>query len=449
MQKNIIFLTIKSLIFLLFLSSCNQQQLQNLQYHNITLKNQLRLEFKKFSQFKDWNQDNHKDALQAFLHSCRKFSKMSQKKIIDDNFNITAGDFRDVCDIAEVVKTMDDKQAKIFFENYFIPFLVVDNEVSKVNFTGYYQPQLIGSRVKKGKFIHPIYKKPKNLDSKKPFFTREEIANQALSGDNLELLYVDDAIDLFFAHIQGSARVITEDGEIIRIGFAANNGHKYSSIGKYLLDNNLIKPNQANTQDIKKYLKNNPSQANLIMNQNKSFIFFKINDNENVIGSQGVPLTAERSLAIDNNFIPFGLPIWLETTMPKIAIDKMMDSDLLAKNNKINKIEQDLIDKITKNSPSANFNKNSKDFDNKKEKPPINHNRDQKAEINNQNVNYNHLLISQDSGSAIKGRVRGDIYFGNNIDSEFRASYLASKGKYYLLLPIAVVNKIEAIDSKR
>ncbi len=347
----------------------------------ITLKSSeaLRLDEKDFNDLKGWNEDDHKLALQAFLHSCRKFSKMPQNSPLNGKlFGITAGDFRDVCEIGEVVKQMSAKQTKNFFENWFKLFLVESKSGDENGlFTGYYEASLRGSFVKNDKYKYPLYAKPKeenfNLN-----FTRQEIENGALASQKLEIIYVDDAVDLFFMHIQGSGRVILSNGNEVRVAFAGKNQHPFNAISNYMFEKGLISKEEYNSKGVRNWLKNNPDKAQEIMNLNNSFTFFRIFDSEYVVGAQGVPLTTERSLAVDNEIMPFGMPLWLQTQLK--SSDKKED--------------------------------------------------------------FRKLMIAQDTGSAIKGAVRGDLFFGYGNEAEEKAFTMASKGKYYVLLPINFVDKV-------
>lgn len=365
-----------SFFFILFLTSC-------LFSEKILFKGKgnIRLVQSDFNQLQDWDKADHKSALRAFIHSCNKFSKMAQETSISGQLtNIKVKDFRDVCDIAYVIRKMSSKQAKNFFENWFSPFKVTNRNGNENGiFTGYYEASLNGSKTKSKKYKYPIYARPLDLTND-PYLTRKEIENGALDDKDLELLYVDDKVDLFFMHIQGSGRVTLEDGNEIRVGFAGKNNQPFIAISSYMVDHGYLNPNNANAAEIKKFLKNNTQKQDEIMNINTSFIFFRIVDDENVIGAQGVPLTPGHSLAIDSDIIPYGMPLWVETT-------------------------------------TKDKNKNHK--------------------------NLRDLFIAQDTGSAIKGAVRGDIFFGHGLENEIKAYYMASKGKYFVLLPNNVIEKIK------
>ncbi|MDA7704976.1 MltA domain-containing protein [Rickettsiales bacterium] len=341
-------------------------------------KGDINLERVDFTQLDNWNKDNHSPALSAFLNSCNKFSTMPDSRNIGGQIgHITVQDFRDVCEIGQVIKGMGSKQAKNFFENWFIPFKVTNKKGEEYGkFTGYYIPTLNGSKEKTEKYQYPIYSKPKNIDNN-PYYTRAEITKGALRNQDLEIIYVDDKVDLFFMHIQGSGNVMIEDGVIIRLSYAGSNNQPFYSIGKYMIEHDLI--SDKSYFGIKKWLKENPKKADKILNINLSYIFFKENHDNNVIGGANVPLMTERSIAIDKDILPYGYPFWVEVEDYELG-------------------------------------------------------------------EYQKLLISQDTGSAIKGTIRADIFFGSNEDSEKKAANMNNEGKYYILLPINLVDKFSSIQ---
>lgn len=363
------------LALILLLSSCLvSRQL------TISGKGDISLSEVQFADLNGWENDDHKQALQALIHSCNKFAKMPQSRLIGGQIgDIYASDFRDVCDIAQVVKTMSNQQTKNFFENWFRPFLVQTRFGRETGtFTGYYEASLRGSKVKTEKYRYPIYARPKDLTTE-PYLSRAEIEDGALEGKGLELLYVDNKVDLFFMHIQGSGRVVMPNGSEIRVSFAGRNNLPFSGVTNYMVDKGYIARNQMNAESVRNWLKTNPDKADEVMKVNSSYVFFKIVDGEYIIGGQGVPLTPERSLAVDSEIIPYGLPLWLETS-------------LTGKGGSSEK--------------------------------------------------YNRLFVAQDTGSAIKGTTRGDIFFGFGEQAEIKASYMHSPGKYFVLLPVNVVDRL-------
>ncbi len=368
------------LFFLLIAISCI--------YPKITIKGKgnIKLIQTDFSDLENWQQTDYRTSLISFIHSCRRLAKMPQSRLVGGQIgDITAVDFRDICEIADVVKGMSDNQIKNFFENWFKPFQVSSRNGDKKGlFTGYYEASLRGSKIKTEQYKYPIYAKPKDL-TLDPYLSRAEIEAGALENKGLELLYVDDKAELFFMHVQGSGRVTLPNGSVVRLSFAAKNNQPYTSISNYFADNNLIARDKISADTIKDWLRANPEKSDEAMNINAAFIFFKLSDSEYVVGAQGAPLTAEHSLAVDNEIIPYGLPIWIETSF--------------------------------------------KNKDGKKQK-------------------YNQLLIAQDTGSAIRGVVRGDIFFGYGKEAESKASTMASSGEYYILLPNNIADKISGNINK-
>ena len=361
-----------SIISLIFITSCISDLI-------IYGRGDINLKRVSFVDLDNWDKDDHSPALISFLNSCNKFASMPDSRMIGGQIgNIFVRDFRDVCEIGNVIKGMGSRQAKNFFENWFIPFEVSNRDGDFYGkFTGYYIPTLNGSRVKTDKYKYPIYKKPENIDNN-PYYTRSEIELGALRNQDLELLYVDDKIDLFFMHIQGSGNVIIDDGVIVRLSYAGSNNQPFSSIGKYMIKNDIISGNKSYFA-IKKWLKDNPDEADKILNTNLSYIFFEENNDDNVIGGAGVPLISERSIAIDRDILPYGYPFWVEVEDYELG-------------------------------------------------------------------EYQKLLISQDTGSAIRGTVRADIFFGSNKDSEVRAANMNNEGRYYILLPINLIDKFSSTN---
>jgi len=391
MKNNILFILLL-LSFSLFMvfeaSSKNSLPNINGKYGQIKIKQV------DFETLKDWENDKFDLALKAFIKSCEKFASFPDDKKIGQSLKgIRTGDLRGVCTAAIAINDSDKSEnlvqmqnknkvnkAKSFFENWFVPYEVSDSKNGKEGlFTGYYEIELHGSKVRTERYRYPIYKCPKDLIDGVEYLTRKEIEGGALNSKGLEILYVDDKVDLFFLHVQGSGRVILTDGKIVRIGFSAKNNHPYTSLGQIMIKEKILKKDEVSAESIKTWLKFNPFEADKIMQKNESFIFFTKLDEGYIIGAQGVPLMPERSLAVDKNLIPFGMPLWLQTT---------------------------IVDAGGERTP------------------------------------YNRLMIPQDTGSAIKGGVRGDIFFGYGDRAEELASYMSERGRYYMLLPKAVVKRI-------
>ena len=360
---------LSTLLLFLFTSSCFQTDTI------IRGTGAIKLKESSFEDLPNWNTENHRTSLLSFLNSCKKIAKLPQSRSIGGQIgNITAADFRDVCEIGEVVKGLSDRQVTNFFQNWFKPYLVMDRDNEEVGlFTGYYEASLNGSRTKSSKYKYPLYKRPVDLNGE-AYLTRKEIENGALKGKNLEILYVDDPVELFFMHVQGSGRVKLPSGAVLRVAYDAKNNQPFIPISTYLLDNEFLTKREISAQNIKNWLKENPEVAVEAMNSNPSFIFFRISKKERIVGGQGVELIKEKSLAVDKEIIPYGLPLWVNTTV--------------------------------------------------------------------KGKKFNSLMIAQDTGSAIKGTVRGDIFFGYGKEAEDNASSLSSRGTYHALLPRNIVMKL-------
>ncbi len=357
------------LILIFLLNSCL--------FTNLTIKGKGDLKLKQvgFENLPNWQKDQQKKAVNSFVNSCNQFAKMSANKDVGGAIgNVLVSDFEDVCVIAKVIRKMGDAQARNFFENWFVPFEVSNQRGdSQGLFTGYYVPELRGSRTKTDICKYPVYAKPKNPSDLN--LTREEIENGALANRNLELLYVDSPVDLFFMQVQGSGSVVMDDGSIVKLRYAAKNNYPYSSIGRHIIDNKILSGENATYFGIKDWLKNNPDEAKQAMCVNQSYVFFQVSNSDDVYGSTGAPLTAERSLAVDNEVMPSGVPVWLDIKVPN-------------------------------------------------------------------SIPYQKMVVTQDTGSATKGEVRGEVFFGRGKTAEKLAAKMNYKGKYYVLLPTAAVDRM-------
>jgi membrane-bound lytic murein transglycosylase A len=271
------------------------------------------------------------NALAAFRASCRSLLKR-----VDASGLTQPEDWQPACDAAATAKWLD---ATGFFQQWFEAAVIGDG---KSLATGYFEPEIAASLLRAPGFATPIYRRPADLvgvdlgqfspdlQGKRvrgrvsgpalvPYYERGQIVDGALSGQNLEIAWAADPIEFFFLQIQGSGRLRLPDGSIMRIGYDDQNGRDYVGIGKLLLDRGLLQPGQATMQGIIAWLRANPDQADAIMRQNKSFVFFKVNAGAGPLGAMGVTLTPEGSVAADPAFVPLGAPVWL--TMDNPAAD--------------------------------------------------------------------------------------------------------------------------------
>ncbi|MFA7084821.1 MAG: MltA domain-containing protein [Arcobacteraceae bacterium] len=244
------------------------------------------------------------------------------------------------------LKANEYESALIFFQENFVPHKLYDDfNKDEGLITGYYEPLLKGSRTKSKQFQYPVFKQPKDLivvdlgsvypELKKYRLRGKIVGNKLLPYDdraNMKedehkdaICYVDNKVDLFFLHIQGSGRVLLDSGEIINVGYANQNGRVYNSIGKQMMAQGLLKGYGASMQGMKKWFEDNPLKADEVLNHNESYVFFH-ESSKSATGSLGVPLVAKRNLAVDRNYIPLGLPVFIKTKNPvtKEDISKLM-----------------------------------------------------------------------------------------------------------------------------
>jgi membrane-bound lytic murein transglycosylase A len=333
-----------------------------------------------FANLPGWNEDDHAAAYQAFQRSCNSWQTRADQQDMSQLLPLgKIGDWKQLC------KTkVGNGQYRQFFEQHFRPYAVAFQGQFQGLFTGYFLPELHGSIHRSERYSVPIYAKPKEIVHKNgqyghlvngqlhPYHSRAEINGGALSGKGLELLWVDNAIDAFFMEIQGSGRVIMDDGRIQNLSFAGKNGHPYSAIGKQLIDSGAIAKEQMSMQAIRAWLVKNPQQAQALMQKNACYVFFRPSDThatEEAVGSMNVALTPHHSLAVDKSIWPMGIPLWLDAEHP------------------------------------------------------------------NGQQRIRHLLMAQDTGTAIKGVIRGDVYWGHDESAAEIAGLMQSQGRYFLLVP--------------
>jgi len=246
-----------------------------------------------FDQLDGWDEDDHATALEVFL-STRP--------------DMTDPDWISLCAMG-----LNPTIPKTFFELFFRPVEISDG--SAPLFTGYFEPELKGSRVQTAAFRYPVYKTPTHLNGNWP--TRREIeTTDVLKGRGLEIVWVDDLGELFFAQIQGSFRVRLTDGTSIRLGFSSANGYGYKSIGQELVRRGVFEPHEVSAEVIKNWVRRNPSDGPELLRHNPSYVFFaevtKAKSHEGPLGAMNWPLTPLRTLAVDPEYVPLGAPIWVE-----------------------------------------------------------------------------------------------------------------------------------------
>ena len=303
----------------------------------------------EFSDLNGWDDDDHDAALSVFVKTCDRM----------DGF-----EWPQLCGVAK-----NHTDGRAFFELFFKPVLIEDGAAPL--FTGYFEPELNGSRTRSSRYRYPIYAKPDDLTVGAPYLSRREIANGALSGRGLEIVWVDDAVELFFLQVQGSGRVRLDDGTMTRVGYAGKNGHTYRSIGRELVRRGTYNAHQVSAEVIKNWVRRNPVEGQELLNHNPSFVFFQerqeLHADLGPIGAMSRSITTMRSIAVDPVTTPLGAPVWIE---------KLGETPL------------------------------------------------------------NRLMVAQDTGSAIKGAQRADIFYGTGDAAGSEAGRIKDGGRMIVLLPI-------------
>lgn len=336
-----------------------------------------------------WEDDAPGEALPALQHSCRALASKPQWPL-----------WRTVCEGSRQLSGHDPAQVRRFFETNLTPYrLTLPDATHEGLITGYYEPLLRGAKKQDERYAHAVLGVPPDLltidlsavlpDLKNmrlrgrlqgnkvvPYLSRAEISSREKRKDfpGRVLLWVEDAVELFFLQIQGSGRVQLPDGSLVRLGYADQNGHPYQSIGRLLIERGELRAEQASMQGIQSWARENPDKLDELLNANPSYVFFRelpatIDPDEGPIGALGVPLTPGRSLAVDPRHVPLGAPVFLSTTYPASG------------------------------------------------KP------------------LRRLMLAQDTGGAIRGIVRADFFWGFGAQAGAQAGRMKQQGQMWVLLP--------------
>ncbi|MFN5666685.1 murein transglycosylase A, partial [Bradyrhizobium sp.] len=344
-----------------------------------------------------WGDDDHLAAYKAFRTSCKPIAAQqgapAESKALGSSL-------RDPCRIAKGLELSDGVKAKEFFEQNFVPLRIsrLGEEAGFV--TGYYEPVLDGSKTQTEVYNVPVYRRPSNLFVRGktqasvglpnsgpvyrkigrrklvPYYDRAQIEDGAIAGRGLEIAWLKSQTDLLFAQIQGSARIKFEDGTTLRINYDAHNGYPYTPVGRVLIDRGIIPREQMSMQKIREWMEQNPEGANEVRRQNRAYVFFRevpLSDKDEAVGAQGVPLTPGRSIAVDKALHVYGTPFFIAGQLP---------------------IESEL------------------------SKTP-----------------FHRLMIAQDTGSAIVGPARADLYFAAGADAGKVSGRLRHNMQFVMLVP--------------
>ena len=354
-----------------------------------------------------WNEDDHLSAFTAFRASCKpinaRYQPVAGPKIADTkapDAKALGTSLQDPCRAAKIANIADGAKARAFFEENFRPLRISRLGETDGFVTGYYEPVIDGSRTPTDVYTVPVYRRPSNLfvrgfsqDAPSlpnkgqvfrkigrrklvPYYDRAEIEDGAIAGRGLEICWLKNQTDLLFTQIQGSARVRLEDGSTRRINYDAHNGFPYTPVGRILIERNIIPRDQMSMQRIRQWMEENPDGAKELRRQNRSYVFFRevqLADKDEAVGAQGVPLTPGRSIAVDKSLHVYGTPFFIEGELP---------------------------------------------IESEQSKTP-----------------FRHLMVAQDTGSAIVGPARADIYFGAGADAGRVSGRLRNPMRFVMLVP--------------
>jgi membrane-bound lytic murein transglycosylase A len=351
-----------------------------------------------FDDLPGWQADDHLDAFRAFVRSAAPIAKVpvsSSGKTRLANERLVAI----AADAARRAKSIATREAaKAFFQANFVPHRIVHDRQPGL-LTGYYEPLLAGAREPGDRYRFPVYRRPSDLvnlvgeqergaladgltharrtaNGTEPYATRADIDNGALDGQGLEFVWLADAVDNFFMHIQGSGRIRFPDGATARVTYDGKNGHPYTSIGRYLIDNGHFTADEMTLDALKVWLSADAARGRSVMQENRSFVFFReiAREEDGPLGALEIPLSPGRSLAVDTAFHALGAPVYVSAP------------------------------ELRPWSPGEGFAR---------------------------------LMIAQDVGSAIRGPERGDIYFGSGDEAGRLAGSTKHAGVFFALLPSA------------
>ena len=303
-----------------------------------------------YSELDGWDQDDHAAALDVFRNTCIDF---------DDP------DWTALCAYAS-----QNPDPKAFFELFFRPVEIRDGQDAL--FTGYFEPELDGSRNRTSRYRYPVYAMPREARINQPWLTRRQLLTSGvMNGRGLEIAWVDDPVELFFLQIQGSGRIRLPGGDYLRVGYGGANGHIYRSIGQELVRRGVYRAHQVSAEVIKNWVRRNPAAGQDLLFHNPSYVFFRevseVPADKGPLGAMNRSVTTLRSIAVDPAFVPLGAPVW---------------------------IEKDGRDPLRR------------------------------------------LMIAQDTGSAIKGAQRADVFFGTGDAAGRAAGRLRDPGRMLVLMPI-------------
>lgn len=279
--------------------------------------------------------------------------------------------------LAFIKKKPTHEELRSFIARHYQVYAFVDSDKPvNVLFTGYYEPLLHGSLSRSSRFKYPVYPQPDDLKPDVPYYSRRQIEEtDVLAGNVSPIAWVDDPVALFFLHIQGSGKISLQNGDTLNVHYQISNNHPYKSIGKYLIDKKKILKKYISMQSIRAYLKSHPKEAQEIFNYNPRYIFFETVD-AGATGCFDIELTSGRSLAMDRRITPAGALAFIQAQKPVV---------------------------------------------------------DASGEIQSW-TQFSRFVLNQDTGSAIKGPGRADIFWGSGTYAELAAGHMKHLGQLYFLV---------------
>jgi len=357
-------------------------------------------EFVSFADLDGWNTDKQTEVFAGFKRSCEALLK---RKAVADVRPMEKA-LREVCPRALALPdNIDDASAKKFLEENFRPVRISKLGETTGLLTGYYEPEVEGSLALTKGFTVPLYRRPPELISKArlgkrvlragfpstggaghringrlvEYHDRAAIEDGALANRGLEIVWLRDAADAFFIQIQGSARIRLQDGSLVRVNYAAHNGHNYTPVGRYLIESGVVPRDEISMENIRMFIAEMPDEGRELMRKNRAFTFFRVVENlagdSEAVGAQGISLVKDRSIAVDNKLHVYGSLFWIEA---KLQLQNTKEGQT-----------------------------------------------------------FNRLMVAQDTGSAIVGIARADIYFGGGPEAGSIAGRIRNPGAFFMLVP--------------
>ena len=306
-----------------------------------------------FGDIPGWSQDDVAQILPPLLAECEQLGRLPADTGLGGAGEAAAaagmaGLYRPACRAARALAPTDGASVRRYLQTWFLPYQAGNGEEPEASLTGYFEPEIAGALAESPMFPVPVYARPEDLVSVRsatpgarpvigravdghvvPYWSRADIDHGVLAGRNLEILWLRSPIDLFFLQVQGSGRVRLPSGQIVRLGYAGRNGLDYVPLGRLLVEQRQLAPDAVSMQSIRDWLAAHPAQAQATMERNPNYVFFRPLDdlapNQGAPGALGVDLTPLRSAAVDRHYLPLGVPLFVETTLPSgAALDRLM-----------------------------------------------------------------------------------------------------------------------------